>query len=140
MPSQSTTGQSAIDGRGVLLIAASCVGASELFYFAFGKWVASQIGEPWVLAYPFAGVMGPFLAIAFSSGFVVGALVGALVPVRSLRVGVWAALLACVLSFGSAIVAGDLAWVAREPTVLLGPFLGAGLVCGAFLLRKVRRV
>lgn len=141
MPSESATGNSsAIAGRDVLLIAASCVGALELFYFAFGQLVASRIGEPWTTAYPFGGVIGPFAAIAFSSGFVVGALVGAFVPVRGLRVAVWAAVVACLLSFGSAIVAGGLTWVAREPTVLLGPLLGVGLVCGALLLRKVRHV
>jgi len=124
-------------GRDILVVTASAVGAFALFDWAFGHWAASRVAQSW-LVYPRIGVMGPFATIAILSGLLVGGLVAAFLPGRSVRVAVLAAVVACAMSFGAAVVAGGLTWALGEPTVLLGPFLGAGLVCGAWLIRKAR--
>ena len=136
MPSSSS--HLAVGSRHFLFVAVSCVAAFALFYWAFSLWAASRFAEPWATAHPVIGLMGPFAVIALLSGSLVGALATALTHANSLRIVVWAGVLACLLSFGAAVVAGGVEWATSEGTVLLGPFVAVGLVLGALLIRKFR--
>ena len=113
------------------------VGALELFQWLFAQWAMLRIWESWVPRYPVLGIYAPFFAIAVLAGVVVGACVAAFAHSKSKRNLAWAAALACILSFGAAAVAGGVAWAVSEPTVLLGPSIGLGLVIGGVVVRKV---
>jgi hypothetical protein len=138
MPSLSPNSSNGVGSRDLLLVVLSCVGAFEVFYWAFGQWAASRFSEPWAVEYPTIGVMGPFAVIALLSGFLVGALLAAVIRAKSLRIAAWSGAAACVLSFGAAVVAGGVEWAFSEGTVLVGPFVAGGLVLGALLVCKVR--
>jgi hypothetical protein len=122
----------------LLFVAVSCVAAFELFYLAFGLWAGSRFAEPLAAEHPVLGLMGPFAAIALLSGSFVGALAAALIRTNALRIAIWSGLVACVMSLGTAVVAGGVKWASSEGTVLLGPFVAGGLVLGALLVRKFR--
>jgi hypothetical protein len=123
--------------RDVLLVVAACFGALELFQWLFAQWAMLRIWESWIPSYPVLGTYGPFFAIAILTGVVVGACVAALARARSKRNLAWSAALACILSLAAAAVAGGFAWAVSEPTVLLGPSIGVGLVVGRVVVRKV---
>ena len=123
--------------RDVLLVAAACIGAFELFQLLFAQWAMLRIWESWIPRYPILGTYGPFFTIAVLTGVVVGACAAALARAKSKRNLAWSAAFACVLSFGAAVVAGDVAWAVSEATVVLGPSIGLGLVVGGVIVRKV---
>ena len=124
--------------RDVLLAAAACVGALELFYWALEQWAALRIWEPWVIEYPVLGFVGPFGVIALACGVVVGLIVGAFVRLNSLLVAAWAGALAWILSFGAALVVGGISFVVGNYAVIAAPLLAVGLLAGALLGRRVR--
>ena len=123
--------------RDVLLVAATCVGAFELFQWLFAQWAMLRIWESWIPRYPVLGTYGPFVTIAILTGILVGACVAALARAKSKLNLVWSAAFVCILSFGAAVVAGGVSWAVSEPTVLLGPSIGLGLVVGGVVVRKV---
>lgn len=138
MPAASQSSSRNVSARDLLLVAASCFGAFELFYWALGQWAMLRFWEPWIAEYPVIALLGPFMAIAVLSGLVVGALVTAIVRTKSLRIAAWSGITACFLSLGAAVVAGGVKWATGGPTVLLGPLLALGLVLGALLVRTLR--
>ena len=123
--------------RDVLLTVAGCTGAVVLFPWVLAQWTMLRFWESWIPRYPVLGTYGPFFVIAILTGVVVGACVAALARAQSRRNLAWAAALACVLSFGGAVVAGGVMWAVSEPTVFIGPSLGVGLMVGGVLVRKV---
>jgi hypothetical protein len=124
--------------RDVFLAAAVCIGALELFDLALAQWAALRIWDPWVIEYPVLGFIGPFGVIALACGVTGGLIVGALVRPNSLLVAAWAGALACVLSFGAALVVGGISFVVGNYAVIAALLLAVGLLAGALLGRHVR--
>src|SRR3974390_2271255 len=121
MPAALATRRSRLAARDVLLVALSCLAALELFYWALGQWAALHMWDGWIIAYPTAGAIVPFATVALSSGFIVGIVVSVLIPPTAVRITMWAAFVACVLSSAAALVAGGFAWAVGAYTVLVGP-------------------
>jgi hypothetical protein len=124
--------------RDVFFAAATFVSVLELFYWALAQWATLRIWEPWVVEYPVLGYAGPFAAIALACGTVVGLIVGVLVRANPLRIAAWAGAIACVVSFGSALIVGGLSFVMGTYSEIAAPLLAVGLLAGAYISRGVR--
>jgi hypothetical protein len=121
-------------------IAIICAAFASIALFTWGltELAIARFWEPWVTRFGVLGSGIPFLIVALTSGFAIGAIVGLLFRRRALHVATLAGLLAAVAELVAAANYPDSVSVSLVWTTISAAILAFGLILGGISTRSIR--
>src|SRR5713101_6408506 len=122
--------------EGIVTICTSYASVA-LFTWALGQLAMARFWEPWVTRFGVLGSEIPFLLVALTSGFAIGAAAGLVFGYRALRIAVLAGVLAAIawlVGVAAYPDGGSVLW----SSVTAAATLAAGLVMGSICTRRIR--
>jgi hypothetical protein len=106
-----------------------------LFTWALGQLAMARFWEPWVTRFGVLGSEVPFVFVALSSGFAIGAAVGLVYGRRALHIAALSGVLAAVVWLVAPYPnGGSMLW----SSIVAAATLAVGLIMGSICTRRIR--